>query len=176
MSGSPQPGVRMRRAGPADAHVLEATAGEAFAGYRSFAPEGWSPPARGNEIIATIGERLDDPTMWCTLAELEGAPAGHVGFLASERTSRPDPAPDLAHLWHLFVRPPHWGSGLATRLHALAVEEATRRGYTTMRLHTPSGQARARRFYEREGWWVTATRAADPVLGLETVEYRRRLP
>jgi GNAT superfamily N-acetyltransferase len=169
-------GARLRRGVPGDAALLEAIAGEAFAGYRSFAPEGWEPPARGSDIIATIGERLADPTMWCRLAELEGDPAGHVGFLASERTARPDPAPDLAHLWHLFVRPPYWGSGLATRLHALAVEEAARQGYTVMRLHTPSGQARARRFYEREGWWATATHAADPVLGLETVEYRRCLP
>ncbi len=45
-----------------------------------------------------------------------------------------------------------------------------------MRLHTPSGQARARRFYEREGWQAAGAHAADAVLGLETVEYRRRLP
>ena len=168
--------MRLRRAGPSDAKLLEAVAAEAFEGYRSFAPAGWSPPPRGTEIITTIGERLADPTMWCTLAEIDGTPAGHVGFLASERTPRPDPAPELAHLWQLFVRPPHWGSGLATRLHALAVEAATNQGYTMMRLHTPSGQARARRFYEREGWQAAGAHAADAVLGLETVEYRRRLP
>lgn len=176
MSRAPPPTARVRRAGPADAQILEATAGTAFAGYRSFAPEGWSPPARGNEVVARIGRRLADPTMWCTLAEIEGAPAGHVGFLASERTSRPDPAPELAHLWHMFVRPPHWGTGLAIDLHTLAIEEATRQAYTAMRLYTPSGQARARRFYEREGWRATGTHTVHADLGLEMVEYRRRLP
>ena len=46
---------------------------------------------------------------------------------------------------------------MAVTLHGHAVEEAMRRGYASMRLYTPERQARARRFYEREGWTVAST-------------------
>jgi GNAT superfamily N-acetyltransferase len=75
----------------------------------------------------------------------------------------------------LFVRPPWWGSGLATRLNALAVAEAAGRGYTAIRLHTPAGQRRARAFYEREGWSTDGVLVPEPLLGIDLVEYRRDL-
>ena len=76
----------------------------------------------------------------------------------------------------LFVRPPWWGSGLAARLHRLGLEEAARQGYETIRLYTPHGAARARAFYEREGWELAGGSFAEPLLGLDLVEYRRDLP
>jgi hypothetical protein len=44
-----------------------------------------------------------------------------------------------------------------------------------MRLFTPAGQVRARRFYEREGWTVAGEPYDDEDLHLEIVEYRRAL-
>jgi hypothetical protein len=44
-----------------------------------------------------------------------------------------------------------------------------------MRLFTPSGQARARRFYEREGWTLADGPYDDDHVGLPVVEYRRAL-
>ena len=55
------------------------------------------------------------------------------------------------------------------------MEEATRRGYARMRLFTPAGQARARAFYEREGWRTDGVIMPEPLLGLDLVEYRREL-
>ena len=81
------------------------------------------------------------------------SPPGHVGITHAAERERPHVRiPGRAHLWMLFVRPPWWGSGLAARLHRLALEEAAREGYETIRLYTPHGAARARAFYEREGW------------------------
>ena len=62
-----------------------------------------------------------------------------------------------------------------TRLHAAAVDEARARGFTAMRLFTPGGQERARRFYEREGWSLVRPPAFDERIGLEIAEYRRAL-
>jgi GNAT superfamily N-acetyltransferase len=76
----------------------------------------------------------------------------------------------------LFVREPFWGTGLATRLLARAVEEASAvPRYTAMRLHTPAEHVRARRFYEREGWTADAPPFYEPMLGLTLVTYRRAL-
>jgi hypothetical protein len=60
-------------------------------------------------------------------------------------------------------------------LHARALDEAAHRGFTAMRLFTPAGQARARRFYEREGWKVAGEPFDDSEFGLALVEYRREL-
>jgi hypothetical protein len=44
--------------------------------------------------------------------------------------------------------------------------------YDTARLWTPTGQARARAFYERRGWYATGTEQYNPGLGLDVTEYR----
>jgi hypothetical protein len=64
---------------------------------------------------------------------------------------------------------------LAYRLHGAACEAAAARGYTAMRLFTPAGQARARRFYEREGWTLVDGPYPDEELRMDVVEYRRTL-
>ena len=65
------------------------------------------------------------------------------------------------------MREPWWGSGVAARLHALVIEEAARQGYGSMRLLTPRGQARARGFYEREGWSTDGVPIFEPLLGID---------
>ena len=86
-----------------------------------------------------------------------------------------EPDPGLAHLWQIFVREPFWGTGVATALHTAMLEEARQRGYARLRLFTPAAQARARRFYEREGWALAAPPFFDESFGMEIVEYRRPL-
>ena len=67
-----------------------------------------------------------------------------------------------------------WGSGLAARLQAAGLEAAAQHGFTSIRLFTPSGHARGRRFYEREGWTLYGE-FDDEVFGMPIAEYRRRL-
>jgi GNAT superfamily N-acetyltransferase len=106
----------------------------------------------------------------CVLAEVGGEHAGQVAFSPARDE------PGVAHLWMLFLPTRFWGTGLATTLLARAVEEARAAGrYTAMRLHTPAEQARARRFYEREGWVAANPPFYEPMLGLALVTYRRAL-
>ncbi len=164
----------MRLASPVDADALIETLRTAFEGFGSFAPAGWRPddPAEWSDDLR---ERLASGDTWCLVALLEGEMAGHVSFLPAATARRPDLEPGLAHLWQLFVRPPFWGSALATELLRRCVAEAGARGFTQMRLYTPAGNARARRFYEREGWRTVGETEDDPNLGLPIVQYRRRL-
>ena len=95
-------------------------------------------------------------------------PAGCVLF---------EPAPGLpgvAHLANLFVDPAWWGTGLAARLHGRAVAAMRERGYRTGRLFTPEAQARARRFYEREGWRAAGPPRWEELLGLSLVRVPHR--
>ena len=53
------------------------------------------------------------------------------------------------------------------------VGEAGIRGFREMRLFTPVGQSRARRFYEREGWCSVGDPFDERGFGMELLEYRR---
>jgi GNAT superfamily N-acetyltransferase len=165
----------LRPASPTDAERLAIVVSEGFETYRSFAPSGWEPPA-ANDELDSLRERLADPEVWCLLAEAGGEPAGHVALLPAAKHSRwPSAEPGLVQLWQLFVRPPWWGSSLATELHREALREAAERGYRTMRLFTPVGHARARRFYEREGWTEAGGPRELPGFGIPLAELRRAI-
>ena len=111
--------------------------------------------------------------MWCLLALDGELLAGHVGLGPTTRED-PEPAPPgTTNVWQLFVREPWRGRGVAGALVAEAIAEARRRGFETMRLWTPRGAARARGFYEREGWRLTGEVHEHTPSGLPTVQYAR---
>ena len=166
--------TELRDATPADAERLARTVIEGFEHYRAFAPPGWEPPPLHHEI-ETLHDLLPDERVWCRLAESGGEIVGQVTFLPASRAAVPDDDPALAHLRNLFVDERHWGTGLATALHAAAISEARERGFRTMRLFTPAGQARARRFYEREGWRRAGDAFHAPGPDLVIIEYRLAL-
>jgi GNAT superfamily N-acetyltransferase len=163
----------LRLAGPGDVAAIARTVDLGLESYRAFAPDNWEPPA--DETHGLL-ERLGDPAVWCQVAESDGEPVGHVALMpAAIHGGWPEPDPGLAHLWQLFVREPFWGSGVATTLHTAVIEEARRRGFARFRLFTPAAQARARRFYEREGWALAAPPFFEESFGMDLVEYRRPL-
>jgi ribosomal protein S18 acetylase RimI-like enzyme len=167
--------VELRRVRVDDAEALAATVAEGFESFRGWALPGWEPPEAGFEL-SRFREGLSQPSLWGLVGVEDGEICGHVTFVQAREREEPRPdIPGLAHLWQLFVRPRWWGTGLATRLNRLAVEEAARQGYETIRLFTPAGNARARAFYEREGWRAAGEAVYEPVFGMDLVEYRRAL-
>ena len=161
-----------RTATAADSGALAAVMAEGLGTYRSFAGDRFLPPSAA-EIAAVLEARIGTPGVWCLVAEEGTAAAGYVSVLPADQGTRPVADPGLMHFWMLFVRPPWWGSGLASRLHAAACAEAKARGFAALRLFTPAAQARARAFYEREGWTVTGAPFLHDTLGIDMVEYRR---
>jgi GNAT superfamily N-acetyltransferase len=150
----------------ADAPEMAETVGIGFDTYRAFAPAGWEPPPFAVEVAA-IRSRMVGHDAWALLARDGEAPAGHIALLA-------DPAPGTVYLWQLFIRPPHWGTGLADRLHEEFLEASRTRGYRRGRLRTPLDQARSRRFYERNGWQTDGVASYEEKLGLDLLVYTRK--
>jgi tRNA dimethylallyltransferase len=62
----------------------------------------------------------------------------------------------------LYVRPEHWGDGVADRLHDAALEGIVAGGAPAARLWVLEGNARARRFYERRGWRADGSQRVVP--------------
>lgn len=104
------------------------------------------------------------------------AVAAFCGWMpAMSEGSLREPVPGLAHLWMLFVEQRRWGSGLASDLLEWATAGMLAAGYDAARLWTPTGQARARAFYERRGWRPTGRDVVSAELRLPVVEYRVEL-
>jgi GNAT superfamily N-acetyltransferase len=166
--------IRLRRATTGDAEPLARGVVEGVEDYPSFAPPGWTAPSFEAEL-KHVRDTLADPDVCCLMAESEGACVGQITVLPAARAPHPVGEPSLAHISNLFVRRDHWGAGLAADLHRAAVEAASARGFTELRLFVAAGQARARRFYEREGWRQAGEPFDDPTPGLTMIEYRYRL-
>jgi GNAT superfamily N-acetyltransferase len=151
-----------------DIDELVETVREGFETYREWAPRGWMPPERELHLAGIRG-RMAERGCFCVLAEGAEGVAGQVGTVPARG------ARDAGHVWMLFVRKPWWGTGLAARLLGAAEEDASARGWVELRLQTPSEHARARAFYEREGWTSDDDPVYEPALGLVLVTYRRPL-
>ena len=164
--------IARRPARPEDAEAIAGVVAEGFASFRTFAPAGWISPERATpENVQAIRDRLWAPGAWAEVAEADGAVVGVCSFEPARRGP-----PDAAYLIHVFVRRPWWGGGLARELLAAAVAAAAAAGYREMRLVTPAGQARARRFYAREGWREAGPPTPDARLGMAIVSLARPLP
>ncbi|HEX8086055.1 MAG TPA: GNAT family N-acetyltransferase [Solirubrobacteraceae bacterium] len=161
----------LRAAQPSDIPALLDITVKGFDTYRDFAPPGWRMPD-----FESLGERVIDEEAWWWVAAGEGGdPVGHALMIPAARSREPVDDPRLGHVMQLFVLPSHWGTGVARALHEAMVEEAPRRGFDELRLFTPSGQRRARAFYERERW-RPLRELDDTALGFPVVEYRRACP
>ena len=170
----PLDALTFRPATADDAPVLAAVGVEGFATYSAFAPPGWRVHTLADGL-AYATRFLATPSAWCELGEDADGVAGFAAFNAARHARIVDDDPGLAHLWQLMVRPPWWGSGLAARLHGSALAAAAAGGFERMRLFAAAGQARARRFYEREGWTQRDEPFHDEAFGMAVVEYRRAL-
>ena len=178
---SAQP-ITTRPAAASDLDAICEIVEAGFESYREFLPPPWEPPPLEEER-SNVAARLADPATWKVVACADAEVVGHLGFAAGRArragdspTGGPEPplVAGLAHLWQLFVVPQWWGSGAADRLHGIGLAAMEKHGYERARLFTPAAHARARRFYERRGWSV-ADEQYNHHLGLDMVEYRRKL-
>lgn len=82
---------------------------------------------------------------------------------------------DLPEIMMLYVVPEYWGGVAARQLLAVGTRWIAQEGWSASRLRVVEAQARARRFYEREGWRLDAEVAAAHNGFFNLVYYRRDL-
>lgn len=139
--------------------------------------DGLSVPARQAQWRQRLLAGLDS-----TVLVAEDPTDGHVcGWVAVGEVRPPvvDGLPDgTGELWAINLEPEAWGRGIGAALLAAGTDELARQSNRHAVLWVLEGNARARRFYEREGWaFDGATKVDDREgLALHELRYRRRLP
>jgi GNAT superfamily N-acetyltransferase len=128
--------IELRPARPADADAVAAVWAAAWRdGHLGHVPE---------ELVVVRTEesfrpRAADRIPGTTVAEVDGVVAGFVTVAGDE-------------VEQVFVAAQHRGGGIAGRLLAEGERQVAAAGHSRAWLAVVSGNARARRFYERSGW------------------------
>jgi GNAT superfamily N-acetyltransferase len=78
-------------------------------------------------------------------------------------------------LYAIYTLPEAWGSGAGPALMHAAVEQLRADGCVEPVLWVLEDNPRARRFYEREGWFLDGARKEDDFLGVRVAEVRYRI-
>jgi GNAT superfamily N-acetyltransferase len=108
-------------------------------------------------------------------AVILGMNGGHVAGVVEAREELSEAERDLPEVTMLYVAPSSWGSPLAKELLTAGSSWIADRGHGDARLRVIEKQARARRFYEREGWTVDDNIRPESNGFFRLIYYRRRL-
>lgn len=166
------PGIETRLATRADAETVTLFVRAGLMSYKEWAPD-WEIPDIPPERRVQLRDLFASDEAWILLA-FDGDELVGVASISLHVAADPDPLPPgTIRLWQMFTAPRLHGSGLAGALHDRALEAARERGYERMTLWAAEGAARARRFYEREGWTLTGKTQPDSPFGLPIVEYQK---
>lgn len=102
--------------------------------------------------VGYVSAYFERPETRIQLAIENVRPVGIVSFEPSRIRGEDVAADDMAYLRLIAVDPELWGTGPASELARWAVTEMRATGYASAYLWCGALNARARRFYEREGW------------------------
>lgn len=164
-SGGP---IEVRRARPEDAEA--AALAHTLASEEAYRDS--APPDRGGLARRTAAwrESLANPQIEGYLAIDAGRVVGvlNIGAFRDE--------PDIGAVRVLYVMPEWWGTGAGQQLMDVAHSELAER-FDQAQLTVLTANARARRFYERNGWVEAETFVEDHFGNVPTqvTRYRRRL-
>lgn len=113
--------------------------------------------------VAHLSDHYAPPHGALYLAELQGTVVGCVGLRAFS-------APDIAELKPLYVRPAGRGHALGKRLSQVAIQHATRLGYSRLRLDTLATMHAAQALYAGLGFREIPPYRFNPIEGTRYME------
>lgn len=99
---------------------------------------------------------------------------GEVVGIALVSAERTDPDGEVGELVLINVEPRAWGQGVGMELLSGCCEALAELGYAEAVLWVARENARARRFYEREGWRPDGAKRVEVIAGATVVDARYR--
>jgi GNAT superfamily N-acetyltransferase len=165
----------IRLAGPTDADAIGAVSVRGWQwGYRGLMPDellaGLDPGERAEGWLALLTS--GDLRTRIHVAEQEGAV---VGFVSAGPSREPEVDERTAEIYAIYVEERVAGSGVGAALLERAVDDLWKRGFHRAMLWVLETNARARHFYERQGWIGDGGDKTETYRGVPLHEIRYRL-
>ena len=144
------------------------------AAYRNLMPAQYLDALRAEDRAARYDFASRDPTRPSTLVAVDGDSI--CGFATVARAVQSD-APNHGELCALYVSPEQWGCGIGVALVKAARNRLLLLGHRQAVLWILLGNARAERFYLRDGWTSDGLQRTATVWDaiVEEVRYSRDL-
>ena len=144
------------------------------AAYRNLLPGRYLDGLRAEDRAARYDLASRDPARPSTLVAVDGDLI--CGFATVARASQSD-APNFGELCALYVSPERWGRGIGLTLVRAARNRLLLLGHKQAVLWVLLGNARADRFYQRDGWTCDGLQRTATVWDatVEEVRYSRDL-
>ena len=160
----------IRRAEPADAmEVARVHVRSWQIAYRGLMPDAYLEQLRPEDRAERYDFATVDALKPETILAVEGSAI--LGF-ATISPSRDDDLPDHGELCGFYVDPPVWGRGVGVALMKAARARLFEKGFGRALLWLLTGNARALRFYEIDGWRPDGCRRANQVSSMPVDEIR----
>ena len=167
----------IRHASIDDADAIGAVVVRAWqAAYRGIMPDDYLDGLRAEQRAAMWQRALADlgPDRWVRVLTVGDEV---VGFASSGPELADVSDSETGQLYAINFDPDHWGRGLGRALLAEVTRGLADAGYHTAVLWVATGNERARRLYESEGWTAEGPAHDAEILGVTVneVRYRKRL-
>lgn len=115
----------------------------------------------------------DWPRQGVLVVSEHSAKTSGFAHLAASRDDDADAG--VGEVTAIYLRSEAWGRGVGTALITAAVDTMTRAGYASATLWVLDSNARARRFYERNGWALDSAVKTATIDAVDLLERRYRL-
>lgn len=146
------------------------------AAYRSILPEDYLNQLRPEDRAGKYDFASRDPLKPRTIVAVdEGISTAIHGFATTMPVIDSD-MPGYGELGALYVDPQHWGKGLGGALLSAARAQMFEHGFRNAILWVLTGNVRAERFYQNDGWAADGIRRKAVVWGIEVDEIRYARP
>lgn len=144
------------------------------AGYRGLLPDEYLDQLRAEDRAGRYDFSSREPDKPYTVVAVG---TDRICGFATTMPARDTDAHGCCELAALYVDPDDWGCGIGAALVAAARARLVECGLSEAILWMLAGNARAMRFYERDGWAADGAQKTEPIWGItvQSQRYRRSL-
>jgi GNAT superfamily N-acetyltransferase len=138
-------------------------------GYRGLLPDEYLDALRPEQRAQRYDFATQDSHKPATLVAVT---QGAIRGFATVAPARDSDRPEHGELCALYVDPDWWGHGIGAALIAVARKRLFAHGFRYANLWVLAGNARAERFYRKDGWQPDGHRRIDQVWAVTVDEIR----
>jgi GNAT superfamily N-acetyltransferase len=142
------------------------------AAYRNILPDDYLDQLRPEDRAAKYDLATRDPLEPRTIVAVEEGMTPAIRGFATTMPVTDSEMPGYGELCALYVDPQRWGKGLGVALVSAARAQMWEHGFRNAILWVLTGNVRAERFYQNDGWAADGVRRKATVWGIEVDEIR----